>query len=157
MEDVHRIVETLIKNENEFYSYFGVYDGNFYLSYCLRHSHILLSNFRHFLLMEGHGGRQIADFLEKNLEKTIAEEIQRKTPKDEDDATIAERLARAFLITDMQSRQLERNTSGATAVTVLLHNKLDNSNGKVIEQTVHVANVGDSRAVLVSEKYLEGR
>ena len=28
MEDVHRIVDNLIKNDTELYSYFGVYDGN---------------------------------------------------------------------------------------------------------------------------------
>ena len=103
-------------------------------------------------LHSGHGGRQIVEFLEKNLEQTLAEEIQRKTPKGEDESTMAERIARAFLITDMQSRQLERNTAGATAVSTLIKSQLDSS-GNITQRVLHVANVGDSRAVLVSEKY----
>jgi flagellar biosynthesis/type III secretory pathway ATPase len=37
----------------------------------------------------GHGGRQIADFLEETLEKNIAVEL-----KEPDDATILERISR---------------------------------------------------------------
>eukprot|EP00605_Chrysophyceae_sp_TOSAG23-4_P002884 GSChrysophyteH1.ASY1.ANO1.3179.1 assembled CDS len=87
MEDVHRVVKSL-KGSPE-YSYFGVYDG--------------------------HGGRQIADFLEETLESNISVELQQP-----DDASILERLQRAYLITDMQSRRLNIVTSGATAVSALL-------------------------------------
>lgn len=108
MEDVHRIVPALDGDSST--SYFAVYDG--------------------------HGGRQIVDFLEYGLERNIAIEL-----KQPDSATILQRLARAYLITDMQSRQQNLITSGATAVSALLRNT---SQGKVI----FVANVGDSRAVL---------
>ena len=108
------------------------------------------------IFYSGHGGRQIVEFLEKNLEQTLAEEIQQITPKGEDESTMAERIARAFLITDMQSRQLERNTAGATAVAVLIKSQLD-SHGNITQRILHVANVGDSRAVLVSEKFNQGK
>lgn len=132
MEDVHRIVPNLleqqghVKNEQETegnnvkntqFSYFGVYDG--------------------------HGGRQIADFLDDALEKNVAIELIQP-----DEASIPERLSRAFLITDMQSRQLEITTSGATAVCALLRRSLIDG---VVSKTLFVANVGDSRAVLVSQ------
>jgi len=61
------------------------------------------------------GGRQIVDFLEDALEQNISKELM-----EPDEAGIPERLARAFLITDMQSRKLEITTSGATAVSALL-------------------------------------
>lgn len=64
-----------------------------------------------------------------------------------DDAPVTERLARAFLITDMQSRQLERNAAGATAVVALLKREDNNI------RRLYVGNVGDSRAVLVSQNY----
>ena len=87
MEDVHRIVGSLPGAPD--YSYFGVYDG--------------------------HGGRQIVDYLEEGLEMNISTELQQP-----DDASILDRMSRAFLITDMHSRRLNITTSGATAVVALL-------------------------------------
>lgn len=110
MEDCHRIVGALGGDANV--SYFGVYDG--------------------------HGGRQIVDFLETALENNIVEELRQK-----DDADMPERLARAFLITDMQSRRADITTSGATAVSVIIKRD-EATNSKIM----YCANVGDSRAVL---------
>eukprot|EP01038_Epipyxis_sp_PR26KG_P005778 gene5778-7976_t len=117
MEDCHRILPVLSEDLNRF-SYFGIYDG--------------------------HGGRQIVDFLEETLEQNIALELRLN-----DEASIAERLSRAFLITDMQSRRLNITTSGATAVVALLFQQIINGN---LEKRLFVANVGDSRAILVSSK-----
>jgi len=116
MEDVHRVVQCLDGDAR--YSYFAVYDG--------------------------HGGRQIVDFLEETLEKNIAIEL-----KQPDNGSILERLARAYLITDMQSRQQNLTTSGATAVSALLTNT---DSGKML----FVANVGDSRAVLCCKTGRDG-
>ena len=119
MEDVHRIVPFL-KGSPEF-SYFGVYDG--------------------------HGGRQIADFLEETLENNIAIELQQG-----DDASVLERIQRAYLITDMQSRRLNIVTSGATAVSAVLHTTVDPVDVSIrTSRKLYVANIGDSRAVLVGE------
>lgn len=62
MEDCHRILPVL-SNELNNYSYFGIYDG--------------------------HGGRQIVDYLEESLENNIAVELQ-----ETDEANMEERLAR---------------------------------------------------------------
>jgi len=125
MEDCHRIVPDLLESlqnintENKkdlgLYSYFGVYDG--------------------------HGGRQIVDFLDENLERNIALELLQP-----DNADIKERLMRAFLITDMQSRRNDITVSGATAVCALIRNDIQ------LGRYLYVANVGDSRAVLISQK-----
>ena len=62
MEDCHRILPSLGEGlEN--YSYFGIYDG--------------------------HGGRQIVDFLEEALEKNIITEL-----KEPDEAGVLERMSR---------------------------------------------------------------
>jgi serine/threonine protein phosphatase PrpC len=115
MEDCHRVLPQLAADLPQ-YAYFGVYDG--------------------------HGGRQIVDFLEEALENNIAIEL-----KEKDDATIEERLSRAFGITDMQSRKMEIVASGATAVAALLESSADG-----LVRKLYVANVGDSRAVLVTSK-----
>lgn len=62
MEDVHRILPVLDPDLPN-YSYIGIYDG--------------------------HGGRQIADYLENALERTVAQEL-----KQPDSAGIEERLTR---------------------------------------------------------------
>lgn len=116
MEDVHRIVPSLPGAPE--YSYFGVYDG--------------------------HGGRQIVDFLEEGLEVNVSKELQ-----EGDEAGILERLSRAFLITDMQSRRLNITTSGATAVCALL--RTEKEGDSVTSKMLYVANVGDSRAVLLTK------
>lgn len=51
-------------------------------------------------------GRHIVDFLEHKLEENIAEEL-----KHPDDASTLERLSRAFLITDVMSKQGDIVTS----------------------------------------------
>lgn len=79
MEDCHRIIPSF--NDDSSMAYFGVYDG--------------------------HGGRNIVDFLEERLEQNILTELRMS-----DDASIQERLARAYLITDMQSRKCNITTSG---------------------------------------------
>lgn len=50
----------------------------------------------------------------------------------------------------MQSRRTNITTSGATAVVALLEHRVENE--AVLKKTLHVANVGDSRAVLVSSQ-----
>jgi len=124
MEDVHRIVPSLPGAPE--YSYFGVYDG--------------------------HGGRQIVDYLEESLEANVSNELQQL-----DEAPIKERLTRAFLITDMHSRRLNITTSGATAVVALLRTcfadtstAVEGEPKVVASKMLYVANVGDSRAVLAA-------
>lgn len=123
MEDCHRIIPVLLSQDDMIYSYFAVYDG--------------------------HGGRQIVDFLEETLEKNIITEL-----KESDTALIPERLSRAYLITDMESKQRNITTSGATSISALLQSKM-NPDGSVKSRTLYTANAGDSRAVLVTRERTE--
>jgi len=131
MEDVHRAI--LKFGGRPEMSYFAVYDG--------------------------HGGRGIADFLETRLESNISKELRSCTPQSDENAapTTSEgggkgeqgdkcptlkAMERAYLLTDMQSRQAGIMASGATAVTCIL----DRSEGA---GKVYTANCGDARAILV--------
>lgn len=55
-------------------------------------------------------------------------------------------LCRAFLITDVYSREVDVSTSGATAVSCLVCKQSDGS------RVLYSANVGDSRAILCCKK-----
>lgn len=98
--------------------------------------------YSYFAVYDGHGGRGIVDFLEDRLENNIVIELQY-----EDDAPIGERLTRAFLITDMESKQNDLITSGATAVSALLRTETSET-GAVLSRILYTANAGDSRAVI---------
>lgn len=89
---------------------------------------------------DGHGGRDIVDYLERNFSKNVAQELNH-----DDDAPISTRLERAFLLTDIQSRKANLMTSGATVVMCLAKRASAEPGAEV---TIHAANCGDARAVL---------
>lgn len=82
-------------------------------------------------------GRDIVNFLEQVLEDNIARELLH-----DDDASIKTRVERAFLMTDIQSKQMGLITSGSTVAVCLL----DHTNN-----IIHAANTGDARIVLAHE------
>eukprot|EP01084_Bolivina_argentea_P080035 145018_1 len=100
------------------------------------HSFDNKENVSFFGVYDGHGGRGIVDFLETRLEQNIAAELRAG-----DDASIPERIRRAYLVTDIESKAAEMVTSGATAVTCIL--KRDGE-----EIVLYTSNIGDSRAVI---------
>jgi len=122
---------------------------------------------------DGHGGRDTVDFLQDALHVSIAEELRHgniggrgEDDKDRgggekdssshtcldasssnnevvDNAPIETRLERAFLITDVESKMMGIQTSGATVCICLVKRDFDRK--KVV---VHAANAGDARAVI---------
>ena len=64
---------------------------------------------------DGHGGCSMAEYLEHGLSFHVAEEL-----KHEDDADMATRLERAFILADIHAAQQEVSTSGATVVLCLV-------------------------------------
>lgn len=123
---------------------------------------------------DGHGGRDIVDFLQDSLHANVMEELNHgRGSSNEDEATrnteaarhqesvrdsevdnagVHERLERAFLITDVQSQMKGIQTSGATVAMCLLERTMIknemNGQGGTMRVTIHAANVGDARAVL---------
>ncbi|GMH82856.1 hypothetical protein TrVE_jg2144 [Triparma verrucosa] len=121
MEDVHRVVPNFLGSADK--SYLAVYDG--------------------------HGGRGLVDFMETRLEQNIATEIRspiqppsENTPPPQSPNPLSPTLSaieRAYLLTDIQSRQAGIMASGATAVSCLVDQG---------EKKIYAANCGDARAVL---------
>lgn len=94
-------------------------------------------------IYDGHGGRDIVNYLETALELNILEELHHYREEESlDDYDISDRIKAAFLMTDMQSRALGIMNSGATVASVLFKKYPD---GKV---TLFSANCGDARSVL---------
>lgn len=153
-------------------------------------------------VLDGHGGREIVDFVGVCLPNRIKRELANKliciNPQyenlssiedlpmssptvykevsvedgskerenigkfyEEDTASIEERLRRAFLITDIQSRKAGLTVSGATGIVCLIENEVDDLGTEVGEKSmerrivgknIYTANVGDSRAVLYHQQ-----
>jgi len=100
---------------------------------------------RFFAVYDGHGGRECVNWLEPYLHHIIAAELHTlKTcaAGHPDQSVVAAALKRAFKKADEQLAFQEVRTSGSTATVALVH---DSTGGKML----YVANVGDSRAVLV--------
>lgn len=88
-----------------------------------------------FAVYDGHGGYEVADYLEKKLHKMIVEHL---TP--EKNIELAqEALLGCFSMVDDLVEQ-ERMIGGSTAVAALL-----------LDSTLYVANTGDSRAVIYKD------
>jgi len=62
----------------------------------------------------------MVEYLEYGLSFHIAQELKNHDD-DNDDATVLERLERAFFMADIHSRQLGITTSGATVAVCLVH------------------------------------
>eukprot|EP00931_Biecheleriopsis_adriatica_P089115 TRINITY_DN63297_c0_g1_i1.p1 TRINITY_DN63297_c0_g1~~TRINITY_DN63297_c0_g1_i1.p1 ORF type:complete len:587 (+),score=98.48 TRINITY_DN63297_c0_g1_i1:41-1762(+) len=95
-----------------------------------------------FAVYDGHGGRSEVDYVEAKLHDMLVAELQSKAPgtgcRNPQGA-----LSTTFKKIDGQLGMLGAWNSGCTATVALVHQQAS-------RRTVHVANVGDSRAVLVS-------
>jgi serine/threonine protein phosphatase PrpC len=92
---------------------------------------------------DGHGGRDMVDFLEHGMAYHVAQELTDQT----DDAPITTRLERAFLMADIHSKHAGITTSGATVAVCLVQR--DPSTPQKLR--IFTANAGDSRIVLGHE------
>lgn len=90
-----------------------------------------------FGVYDGHGGRSEVDYVEEKLHTTLTVELRSRKPQ--------EALVQTFKKVDGQLAMMGAWNSGCTATVVLVHQC-----GQQGVRSVHVANVGDSRAVLVS-------
>jgi len=94
-------------------------------------------NWAFFGVYDGHGGREAVDYCEMRLHEQVSLEMKSSGP--------AEALKTAFLKIDSQLGMYGAWNHGTTATVVLVESKA----GKGTQRTLHVAHVGDSRAVLI--------
>mmetsp|Transcript_3878 Transcript_3878/g.9881 ORF Transcript_3878/g.9881 Transcript_3878/m.9881 type:complete len:485 (-) Transcript_3878:209-1663(-) len=131
MEDTAVVIDPYLvgdeDDDGERWGYFGVYDG--------------------------HGGRQAVDYCEEKLHEVILNELRLAKPRPgtrmTDDA-VAEALSKAFRRVDDQLKLVGAWRCGCTA-TVALTRKTP------LAMRLHVANVGDSRGVVVDSSHVEWR
>lgn len=100
---------------------------------------------RFFAVYDGHGGRHVMDWLETHLHQFVAAELQTlRTPGSGhiELTSVTAAVTKAFKKADAELASLGAWKCGSTATVALIH---DSAAGKVL----YVANVGDSRAVLV--------
>mmetsp|Transcript_32747 Transcript_32747/g.53214 ORF Transcript_32747/g.53214 Transcript_32747/m.53214 type:complete len:337 (+) Transcript_32747:61-1071(+) len=91
-----------------------------------------------FAVYDGHGGRQSVDFVAKALHINLQKSMETSPAKE-----MSIHLTNAYLKTDSQLRRRSILQSGSTAVTCVI--RYDKIKGK---RMLHVANAGDSRAIL---------
>lgn len=91
-----------------------------------------------YAVYDGHGGRQEVEYCESKLHEVVLAELQHLGPG----RGVGDALSAAFAKIDGQLAMLGAWNSGCTATVALVHRHSGGS-------TLHVANVGDSRAVVV--------
>jgi len=116
------------------------HDRNARFRRTMEDAHIVVDGFDgvdkhgYFAIYDGHGGRGAVDFVAKALHTNFAEVYTKKD-------SIPEAWKEAYTMTDRQIGENKILYSGTTAVTAFIRYK----DG---ERWLHVANVGDARAVL---------
>lgn len=93
-----------------------------------------------FAVFDGHGGREEVDYCESMLHDIVRSEVQHI----QSDEHVGRALRTAFEKIDSQLALLGAWSSGCTATVALVHRRGEAA-------TLHVANVGDSRAVMVGD------
>lgn len=108
MEDAHCVVDGFGGDPGT--GYFGIYDG--------------------------HGGRNVAEYLRLHLHNNVERELREKG-----DRSVEECLKSAFLLTDIECAETGEQASGSTAIVCMVRRQ-------AAKRYVYTANVGDARAVL---------
>jgi len=96
----------------------------------------------YFGVYDGHGGRQEVDYVEAKLHEVVLAELQQQSLEKGVHQPIRNSLTAAFRKIDGQLAMLGAWESGCTCTVALAHRHATGL-------TLHVANVGDSRAVVI--------
>ena len=89
-----------------------------------------------FGVYDGHGGRNVAEYLRLHLHNNVERELREKG-----DRSVEECLRAAFVLTDVECHDTGEQASGSTAVVCVVRRQ-------GAKRYVYTANVGDARAVL---------
>ena len=87
----------------------------------------------YFGIYDGHGGRNVAEFLRLHLHVNVERELMRKG-----DRSVEECLKAAFLITDLECASTGEQASGSTAAVCIVRRSGH-------KRYVYSANAGDAR------------
>lgn len=90
----------------------------------------------YFGVYDGHGGRNVAEYLRLNLHNNVEKELRAKG-----DRSVEECFKAAFIATDVEAAQTGEQASGSTAVVCIVRRQ-------AAKRYVYTANCGDARAVL---------
>ncbi len=90
----------------------------------------------YFGIYDGHGGRNVAEFVRLHLHVNVEKELRGKG-----DRSLEECLKAAFLATDMECSMTGEQASGSTAAVCIIRRQ-------GAKRYVYTANAGDARAVL---------
>jgi len=110
-------------------------------------SHVMLGKFgnhpnrSYFGVYDGHGGRETVDIIEKVLHENIHKDIEATYGK-----SIIDSMKKAFLETDAGLKSQNLGRSGSTAAVCIIIRSKNNLLEDI--RTLHVANAGDSKAIL---------
>jgi serine/threonine protein phosphatase PrpC len=125
----------------EFRSYME--DGHFVVDpFIQRGSRGKEDQWGYFGVYDGHGGRQEVEYVEAKLHEVVLAELQSRSLEKGVHQPVHDALTSAFHKIDGQLAMLGAWNSGCTCTVALAHRHASGL-------TVHVANVGDSRAVIV--------
>jgi len=106
-----------------------------------------------FAVYDGHGGRQAVDYCEAKLHDVVLDELRSSKPwpgASLSDEAVADALTRSFQRVDDQLRLVGAWRCGCTATVALLRRT-------PAALRLHLANVGDSRGVIVDASHAECR
>jgi len=113
-------------------------------------AHVIIDQFGYkkdqgfFAVYDGHGGREVVDFVATDLHENILEELEKADDlKETKQITVPTVLKNSFLLTDdiITKNKGDFGKSGCTAVVALVRKEGE-------KKKLYVANVGDARAVL---------
>ena len=90
-----------------------------------------------FAIFDGHGGKSVSEHCAERMHEELRKEVV-KTPGD-----FCQSLERVFLKIDDELRLLDSEGCGSTATVCMIRNEYGH-------RVIYTANVGDSRAVLLS-------
>jgi len=91
-----------------------------------------------FAVYDGHGGRQVVDFVTRELHESVLREIRKRA------ASVPDALLQAFQQTDQDMVRAGIMISGCTACVCVLHEEHG-------ARVIYTAHLGDSRAVMARD------
>ena len=117
---------------------------------------ILLNEFlscSYFAIFDGHSGKDVGIFLKDNLHKILSKELKNINNENNNTENIKQAIKNSFenIDKEINTNQNFKNDVGSTGTVILLYRDKNSISGK----SLICANVGDSKAFLISKKEIK--